>query len=373
MPSMPEDPDAPRQPVTMQDVANRMGVSVSTVSLALAGKHTVSEATRRRAREVAEEMGYRKSPLVAALMESRRSGRSVQGSPVLAHLTMYDTRDGWSQWPAPNFYPGCVAEATRLGYKLETFWTRDPEFRPERLNSVLIARGIQGVLIGPCGPDPKLSESLIKLDWDRFSVVALSRKADELPVDRVSSDHYGNMREAVTRCIAGGFKRIGFMARGAADAVLQHRWHGAYLAHLKEAGLDAGLEPHLDYHLEEKFLAWFRRVQPEAIIGVVGQNTVDWLSRAGVAVPRDVSLISVVVGHPGESLTGMVEDRSFIGARAVRHLVNLIQHSETGFPKIPQLVTLPGQWNEGQTWLPRRPVPASLSPAHPDPAMVAEG
>ncbi|MGH8261277.1 MAG: LacI family DNA-binding transcriptional regulator, partial [Steroidobacteraceae bacterium] len=42
----------------MTEVARRAGVSLSTVSRALAGHTRISEATRRRVRDIAESLGY---------------------------------------------------------------------------------------------------------------------------------------------------------------------------------------------------------------------------------------------------------------------------------------------------------------------------
>ena len=47
-----------RRRVTSFDVAERAGVSQSTVSRALAGLETITEATRRRVEEAARELGY---------------------------------------------------------------------------------------------------------------------------------------------------------------------------------------------------------------------------------------------------------------------------------------------------------------------------
>ena len=44
--------------VTLREVAQRVGVSMVSVSRALSGKEGVSEATRKRILETAEEMGY---------------------------------------------------------------------------------------------------------------------------------------------------------------------------------------------------------------------------------------------------------------------------------------------------------------------------
>jgi LacI family transcriptional regulator len=58
--------------VTLQDVADRAGVHRSTVALALRDHPRIPADTRELIRALAEKLGYRKNPLVAALMRSRR-------------------------------------------------------------------------------------------------------------------------------------------------------------------------------------------------------------------------------------------------------------------------------------------------------------
>ena len=60
------DKTRPR-PVTSIDVAERAGVSQSTVSRALSGSETITEATRRRVELAAEELGYQVNARAAGL------------------------------------------------------------------------------------------------------------------------------------------------------------------------------------------------------------------------------------------------------------------------------------------------------------------
>jgi DNA-binding LacI/PurR family transcriptional regulator len=56
-----------RKPTTLKDVAGALGMHKSTVSLALSGKGTISAETRRRVRQVAQELGYEPNVLAQRL------------------------------------------------------------------------------------------------------------------------------------------------------------------------------------------------------------------------------------------------------------------------------------------------------------------
>jgi len=58
-------------PVTQQDIATRLGVSVATVSRALAGYSDIAPATRQRVLQAAKEMGYRPNVIARMLQKQR--------------------------------------------------------------------------------------------------------------------------------------------------------------------------------------------------------------------------------------------------------------------------------------------------------------
>src|SRR5688572_19250219 len=60
-----------RSAMNIGEIARRAGVSRSTVSYAISGKRTVSEATRRRIQHVIEELDYRPNANARALKEGR--------------------------------------------------------------------------------------------------------------------------------------------------------------------------------------------------------------------------------------------------------------------------------------------------------------
>jgi DNA-binding LacI/PurR family transcriptional regulator len=62
-------------PVTINDVAQKAGLHKSTVSLALSGKGTIAEQTRRHIQAVAQEMGYEPNAMAQRL--ARRQGTAA--------------------------------------------------------------------------------------------------------------------------------------------------------------------------------------------------------------------------------------------------------------------------------------------------------
>jgi len=113
---------------TLQDVATRVGVHRTTVSLALRDHPRIPAATRERVKTAAAKLGYRSNPLVSALMKSRRSGRAVK-HVALAYVTNYPTRFGWRppHHDRPDYFRERCKGRVILATNLNTSGSPSPE------------------------------------------------------------------------------------------------------------------------------------------------------------------------------------------------------------------------------------------------------
>src|SRR5689334_20001595 len=119
----------------MQEVADALGVHRSTVSLALRNHPSIPEATRARVRETAERLGYRRHPLVAALMTFRRSARPAPAHTTLACVSSSQPPDTWKESPTMReMLAGARARAQTLGFRIEEFPLFQRGMTPERFH-----------------------------------------------------------------------------------------------------------------------------------------------------------------------------------------------------------------------------------------------
>jgi len=97
------------------------------------------------------------------------------------------------------------AAAPRFGYRLdEVRWERDCS--PKRLERILLARGIDGVLIPP-------HHGLLDwkdFDWNKFSVIRFGMSAQNPDSNLVTSDVFRAMVMAIKKIHEYGYQRIGF-------------------------------------------------------------------------------------------------------------------------------------------------------------------
>jgi DNA-binding LacI/PurR family transcriptional regulator len=335
---------------TLQDVADRAKVHRSTVSLALRDHPRISADVRQRVKQIASELGYRMNPLVAALMQSRRSGRPVRHA-VLAYVTNYPTRYGWRppHHDRPDYFPGAAARAEELGFKLEHFWLAEPGMTAERFCDILSTRGVYGVLIGRLPP----GQDSMRLLWGRFSCVALGRTLRSPTLHYVTEDHFAGATLAMERILARGYRRIGFVFSEADDSPrVGDRWLGACMREALRLPVRDRLQP---FYFEEgadqaaAFARWFRRWRPDAILATHAAPAIDWLEQMKLRVPDDVAVATVINDHPDRGWAGIHCDQGKLGGLAVEMLIGLMHRREVGVPDDPHEVLLAGEWRDGWT------------------------
>lgn len=338
---------------TLQDVAIQAGVHRTTVSLALRDHPRIPLETRERVKAAAARLGYQINPLVAALMQSRRLGRAVK-HVTLAYVTNYPTRYGWKpvNHDRPDFFPGAVARARELGYKLEDFWLAEPGMTPDRFCDILAARNIHGLIIGRLPP----GQNSLALDWSRFSCVALGMTLRSPVLHHVTENHYETVALGMQRCLERGYRRVGFVFSEANDSPrVGDRWLGAYLRQQLSFPAKDRLAPCPQIPASPRaFAQWFKRSRPDALIATHARPVIGWLKQMGLSVPRDVGLIDLE-DHPQLDCAGVRYDPTTIGALAVEMLIGLLHRNETGVPAANQHeVLLTGQWCDGRTLPTRR-------------------
>lgn len=334
--------------ISQRDLARMAGVSPMTVSLALRGHPSISEATRERISKLAEEHQYRPDPALSALNAYRIQGREKQFQGTLIWLTTFPSSQGWrSMIHAQEYFNGAKKRARELGYQLDEFWLAEPGLRPKRAAQILLARGIQGLIVAPL----PVAHGEISFDWKPFSAVALGYSLRSPQLNVVMNHQSRNMKQTVHHLHALGYRRIGLAMPSANNARVDQNYLSGYLIAQRETA-GGSLEPLLaDTFDAPTFRAWFRTHQPDAvIISPAWINEVThWLHADGLQVPQHVGLATATI--PGEKIgvSGMDENPATIGSMAVDAVVGMIHRQEHGIPARPWSLLAEGVWFPGTT------------------------
>lgn len=329
---------------TVRSLARTLGLSHTTVSDALRGKGRVDPATVKRVEEAARAAGYRRNPLAAAVMSELRRSRGGTFRGVLAAL---DLREPERRDPHGAFHAellrGGRARAVELGFKLEEFLVGAGGLTVQRLDSILLSRGIHGVLLLPSWAPPDWSE----LNWSRYAAVYCDYVIDRPPLHCVCCNHYRSMTALLTRLAERGYRKPGLAIERGRDERMQRRFSAAFRAW--HDGSESMVPPLVaDTHTRADFQTWFRRHKPDVVIGH-NTETVTWMEACGAKVPKTHGFVSLNAVYNTRPCAGLDQQPRELGARAVEHLIAQLQRNELGVPAWPTTTTIPARWVEGPT------------------------
>lgn len=328
--------------VSMRDVAAAAGVSRSAVSLALQSHPSIPADTRERILAAARRLGYRKNPLVAALMSVRRTratGAATRTS--LAFLTCHVPPDAWrAAGPLRRFHAAAKARAAELGFSLDEFSLGDPAMRPERLATLLRARGIHGVLVAP------LPGEQTRLDFDvaDFATVGLGLSVQEPAIDRVADDHFHGAQQAFERCLLLGYRRIGLALAANISRRLENRWWSGFLTAQQQMSLHMrvpALMPETREEIPSLLNDWIARHEIDAVVFSLRQE------EKMACAPANVGLVSLSVQDASGRVAGIRQNERQVGQEAIELLAAKLHRWSTGATASPRLILVRGAWSDG--------------------------
>lgn len=340
---------------SIREIARSLGLSHTTVSEALRDSPRVNPATRRRVQKAAKAVGYRPNPLAGALMSEMRRARSGTFRGVLAILDL----DGPESRPASsNRYHrelarGASARAAELGFKAETIVTGTQGISDSRLDTILQARGIRGLLLLPIAGEA----NVMGLDWSHFSGIYTDYLIERPALHSVCPDHYRSMVYAVQRLYALGYQRLGLVLHSNHDARLLHRWEAAFRTYHAHHDRKEALPPLVVDELDRKsFIAWFKSRKPDAVL-CHRAEVMEWMIECGARIPETHGFCCLNVTSNSIPCAGLDLQPALLGARGVELLIAALHRNDCGVPEHPSTTTISARWVEGPT-LPRGPVKA---------------
>lgn len=306
----------------MADVAARLGVSRQLVSIVLRDMPGASDDTRRRVRQAADELGYRPHVGARTLRQTRSHHIGVSFAP--QHATEPDIVEA--------IYPAAAA----AGYQVLLSAQTRTRSTSQAIDELLGYRCAALVVIGS-----DLSDQRMRGIAQRVSVpmVVVGGGKASSAFDVVYSAGDLGTRLTVDHLVDLGHRRIAYVSADAmASAKLRRK---GYLKAIAAAGLTTDVVPvsGADY-AEEAGAAAARELLgrgrlPTAVVAgndqqAVGLITV--LSRAGVAVPREVSVVgfddSRFAGLSSIDLTTARQDPGEMGRAIVAAAVRRMQDTD---------------------------------------------
>lgn len=335
--------------VTIRDIAARLGVSHVTVSLALKNSPRISKGRREQVQKLAREMGYRPDPILSSLVAYRQSKRPSAIHSAIAWINHWEHPEALRKIGEFNAYwTGASTAAERFGYRLDEFvW--QPDFTPQRFETILQTRNVRGVLIPPHHRQPDWGN----FHWDNFSVIRFGLSVRSPYSHVVTADHLRGVVSAMEKIQSYGYQRIGFVVMAGFDLRLGGSWTGGFIAAQKLLQLTNPLPPFLtdenagEKVFQQKFAQWFHKYKPDAIL-TVDVRVIHALKKLNQRIPEDVAVAATsIIDIPVSA--GINQNSEEIGRVAVETLISLINSNDRGRPAVPRRILVEGTWTDGDS------------------------
>lgn len=281
-----------------------------------------------------------------------RAGKRLHRSGTLAFLTGFSLADEqWCGGLFAEYVAGARKRAAQLGYELQEIWTKEPGMTGRRLTSILLARGIRGLILGPL----PTARGHLTLDWKRFAMAAIGYSVWRPGVGRVATDNFQNALLALRHLRYLGYHRIGYATTVQANERTNYQATAAVLAWQQRLPRSERVPLLLTRRGNElRVKRWLETHRPDAY--VYTDVPIDhWLPAWGLKVPQDMGLVSLGAMRAGGRFAGIDQNGPLVGAAAVNLVISRLQRNELGVPPHPELVLIPGDWVDGPTVHPQRP------------------
>ena len=213
----------------MQDIADKLHISKSTVSLVLSGKSAgrVSEPVRESVLRTAREMDYHLNELARSL----RVGSSNLISVIVTDIS----NEIFGQM---TFH---IQEAAKkAGYLVLTINSNESDEEFEQMARILISKKVDGII---AVPTPGGIGALKMILDQKVPLVTVDRYYEGLEVDYVGVDNYESSKQAMKELLADGFRKVPMVRLDLDIPPLNERERG-YIDAMREAGLEGNIDLH---------------------------------------------------------------------------------------------------------------------------------
>ncbi|MFW5657192.1 MAG: LacI family DNA-binding transcriptional regulator [Bacteroidota bacterium] len=324
-----------RKRISLRNLAEKLNLSISTVSRALRGVGEVNPSTRQRVLELARQLNYHPNPLALGLLHNQTQTIGV----ILPEIENYYYS---------TILRGIDSIASSAGYRIITMYSNDFHEREVQAIEELMQSLVDGILLCPA-QDSTDYLHLQRLINDNFPVVLFERSIPELTISQVVTNNYQASYELADHLIERGCRRIAFITSLEPLSAGNERYKG-YLSALKKHNLQFNRELiiHGNLNISTSIEATKNLLQlnpiPDAIIGnsdTVAMASMKVIKEAGLIIPDDIALAGFsddpFSSFLEPSLTSVSQPAYLIGMRSMELLLKKIKATDESIS--PHIVT----------------------------------
>lgn len=310
--------------VKIKDVAEKAGVSIATVSLALNGNEKINIETRKRVAEVAKALGYRPNPSAKRLA----SRKSRQIGLILPDIE--------------NIYYAALAQHTlnelrASDYALLIATSMNSRQMERRIVADMIGNQVEGLMIAPVEKPNDSLEYLDALSDAGIPHLFVTASYPDLERPCVMCDLYGGMRALLEKLHGQGRRGIALLTGTAGVHCFDLR-DNAYLDFCRENGLAPRLH-RLDGIRYDDAFDHVRTMPLDGVDAIVCVNdmmalgSINALRARGLRVPEDIAVAgfddSIISRISPVTITTVRQDVRQMAVNAAAWMLDRVQERES--------------------------------------------
>lgn len=275
----------PQKAITIKDLAERLNISVSTVSRALKDNPEISRQTRKTVQDLAKELGYKPNPIAVAL-KTRKSNTICVVVPQIVN----------------TFFANVVKKieevADRYGYNV-LMASSNESFEKEKKNiDIFLANRCDGIILSISKATTSY-EHIKQIQDMGVPLVLFDRTAKELNVSKVVADDADAAFKIVQHLICGGAQKIALLTGPEQLSIGKNRMKG-YLRAMTLNKLDINPDYIVrceDFSVKAAKESTLRLLGmkhiPDAIFGInddMAIGAIEAIKEKGLGIPQDIAV-----------------------------------------------------------------------------------
>jgi LacI family transcriptional regulator len=312
---------------TIKDIAERLNISIATVSRALRGSTDIKRQTKLAVIEMAKEMDYHPNLLASSL--------SSKKSKILGVVVPTINRQFWS-----NSISGIENAAYGHGYKVMIFQSAESLQKEIEIVETLANSRVDGILLALSKETNSYSH--IQSIMDRgIPVLLFERVCSEINSSKVVTDDLNGAKEVVQHLIDRGKRKIAYLSGRMSLGVCEDRLTGFKDAHEEnKLTFEPSLIMEIDeftYEAAEKALKllWKNESKPDALFcfaDILAIGALEACKKLGIRVPEDLAVVGFgndeISRFVSPALTTMAQPSFEMGQLAANLILEEINSEE---------------------------------------------
>lgn len=321
---------------SLKDLADKLGVSIATVSRALRNSHEVGEEMTQKVKQLAKELNYRPNPFAQSL---RKEAPRVIGVIVPNLVTHYYAA----------VLDGIEDYASKLGYSVISANSHEDHEREAQALDNFLNMHVEGI-IACLAQDTTDYSHFEQLHEMGVPLVFFARCCLEDMFSQVVANGDVAAQEATQHMIETGSRRVAFIGGPNHLDMVRRRKHG-YLEALRENRIpidrDLVVCDKIDFDVARN--ATLRLLEgenpPDAILAfndIITYAAFDAIKSKGLRIPEDVAIIGFTDGDTAAFVTprlSAIMDQAHVqGTKACQLLMKSINGDEKIYKEVVPMI-----------------------------------